>query len=66
MSEGNLRRNIMRDCPEEFQDSLKDFIDDVERLSNEILNKLAINDIADISDIQDAYSLTSELCKLLY
>ena len=66
MIKGELRSEIMDKCPVGFEDDLKDFIDKVEELSAEIVNKLTINDISDIGNVEDAYGLADNLSDGLY
>ena len=63
---GDLRKEIMDECPEEFEETLKDFIDKIEGLSSDILSNLNINSINELDKIEDAYRLTDELCDGLW
>jgi hypothetical protein len=60
------RKDIMDECPDEFEASLKEFIDSVESEVNEIKNNLEITCIGDVGSIEDAYNLASDLCDKLY
>lgn len=56
----------MQDCPEEFEDRLKEIIDDIEDKVNKIKDKLDINKLSDLGDIEDAFDLASDLASELY
>ena len=60
------RNDIMQDCPEEFEDRLKEIIDDIEDKVNKIKDKLDINKLSDLGDIEDAFDLASDLASELY
>lgn len=60
------RADITKDCPKEFEDKLNDFIDDIEGKAVDIKETLDISGISHISDIEDAYKLSVELCSDLY
>lgn len=66
MQKGELRKEIMDGCPEEFENSLKNSVDKLEGLLNAILNKFEINSITDISNVEDACNLVDDLCDSLY
>lgn len=66
MQKCELRTEIMEKCPEEFEDTLKDFIDKLETLVGEIVNELDIRDISDIGQIEEAHSLADNLNDALY
>lgn len=60
------RKEIMENCPEEFEDELKGFIDNIESRVNEIESKLEIKGICDLSNIEDAFDLVQSLSVDLY
>lgn len=60
------RQQMMADCPEEFEETLKDIIDHIEDRVNEVKDKLEIKGVADLSNIEDAYDLAGELSFDLY
>ena len=66
MTKGELRIKIMRDCPEDFEDELKEFIDNIEALVGDIRGELDIERISDIGRIEEAYRLADELSDALY
>ena len=66
MNKSELRSEIMDNCPEEFEDELKDFIDKLEGLVGEIMGELDITNISDIGRIAEAYDLADNLADGLY
>lgn len=60
------RKDIMEHCPEEFEDTLKDFIDECESRFQEIRNMLDIKDIDQLDQISDAYRLADDYASDLY
>lgn len=66
MIKGELREQIMSNCPEDFEDELKDFIDKLECFMADIVSELSIESIADIGCIEEAHSLADDLCDSLY
>ena len=63
---GKLRENIMSVCPEEFEDKLKDFIDDVESRVIDIANMMDIKRVSDIDQIDSAHTMATSLEDDLY
>ena len=63
MKRGQLRDEILNDCPDEFVDRLTEFINDIE--DNVIY--ITVNfDIGDLNKLEDAKSAADELKKALY
>ncbi len=62
----NLRSKIMDECPEEFEDKLKDFIDDIEREVNDIKDNMDITSVSYIDSIGIAFDDIKRLAKELY
>ena len=60
------RAEIMGDCPEEFEDRLKEIIDYFEQKVNEIRDKLDIDKISELSNIEEAFDLAYKLSDDLY
>lgn len=63
---GRLREEIMRQCPEEFEDTLKDWIDKVENRVNDIAGLLIIDSTADLYKIEEAEITACRLGEELY
>ena len=63
---GILRTKIMDNCPEEFEDELKDFIDDIEYKINKIKGMMDITSIKRLSEIEAAFDKLEELADSLY
>ena len=66
MTKGELRSEIMDNCPEEFEEELKDFIDKLEGLVGEIVSELDISSVGDLDKIESAYNLADDLSDALY
>jgi hypothetical protein len=66
MNKGELRNEILENCPEEFHDELKEYIDKLESLVDEIVCELNIDSISDIGNIETAYNLADDLADGLY
>ena len=60
------RVEIMRDCPEEFEDKLRDIIDYLEGRFIDIRDTLEIKGLCDIGRIEEAYDIAKEICYDLY
>ena len=56
----------MDECPEEFEDKLKDFIDDIEREVNDIKDNMDITSVSYIDSIGIAFDDIKRLAKELY
>jgi hypothetical protein len=56
----------MDECPSEFKDELKEFIDKVEGIVNSALNEMDIKCISDIGGIDTAFDIISGLADNLY
>lgn len=63
---GRLREEIMRQCPEEFEDTLKRWIDRVESQVNDIAGLLIIDSTADLYKIEEAGITARRLGEELY
>ena len=63
---GILRTQIMDNCPEEFSEDLKAFIDDIEGKVNKIKDLMDITSIKRLSEIEAAYDKLEELADDLY
>lgn len=60
------RKEIMSICPDGFEESLKEFIDSIEDKVNEVKDKLEINGLGDLHQIEDAKYIIDELSSDLY
>lgn len=60
------REDVMRDCPEEFVDILKEFIDYVEDEVKGIRDNLDIRCIWQIGYVEDAFDKAEELAASLH
>ena len=60
------RQDMMLDCPEEFEESLKDIIDEMEGLFNSVRDLLNIESIDMLCDIQEAHEIVSKASDDLY
>lgn len=63
---GRLRTKIMDNCPEEFEDELKVFLDDIENEVNKIKDLMDITSIKRLSEIETAFDKLEELADDLY
>jgi len=63
---GRLREEIMRQCPKEFKDTLKSWIDRVESQVNDIAGLLIIDSTADLYKIEEAGITACRLGEELY
>lgn len=66
MIRGELRKQIFDDCPEEFEDELKNWIDELESKLNDILGLLEIKELSDLDKIEDAKNSLEDICDGLY
>ncbi len=66
MFKGKLRNEIMEDCPEEFKEELKDWIDDLEAKLNSVLSELDIDSLSDLRNIEDAKEELEQIADGLY
>ena len=66
MDKGYRRLNILDLCPEEFEDQLKTFIDEIDEEVIAIVGELSIESITDIGNIEGAYNLAGDLAESLY
>ncbi len=60
------RKNLMNEVPEEYEEQLKDFIDEVESRVNDIIYLLEIKSVSDLAQIEDALTVAKELSSDLY
>lgn len=60
------RKTMMEDCPEEFEDRLKEIIDHVEGEVNNIVALLSIGGVDSLADITEAFEIAEVLAKDLY
>lgn len=60
------RKDIMSDCPEEYEDQLKDVLDYFESKFDDIKDRLKISSVADLCGIEDALEIATEACEELY
>lgn len=61
------RQDIMDDCPEEFEDRLKEIVDHLETVFDEIKEKLgSIGSIDDLDRVSEAYSIAEKANSDLY
>lgn len=60
------RKEIMNECPEEFEDSLKDYIDEIEGAMADILKLLEIECVSDIGNIELAVDKCRDMASDLY
>lgn len=63
---GKLRDDIMKNCPEEFEEELKNFIDTVESIICSAINEMRMDSIDDIYNIKIGYNTIRELAEDLY
>lgn len=66
MIRGERRKQIMENCPEDFEDELKAFIDELESAVGDIVSELSIKEITDIERIADGFNLADKLADSLY
>lgn len=60
------RDEIMADCPEEFEDRLKEIVDGLEEEVKAIASLLEITCVSELYQINDAFDLADKLCSDLY
>jgi NADH:ubiquinone oxidoreductase subunit D len=61
-----LRDGINNECPEDFQEELKKFIDTVENKVNEAVDLLNNTGINSLDNVTDALSLLEDLSQELF
>ena len=66
MKRGELRSEIMSECPSEFEGKLYDWISDLEGNINDIISRLDIRSLQDLHQIADAEEELRELRDALY
>lgn len=66
MKKGELRTKIMDECPEGFEDTLKDWIDNLEQSVGHVIDELDIVCISDLGKIEDAKSALDDIHDGLY
>jgi hypothetical protein len=62
----NKREKIMSECPEGFEDALKEFIDDIESTLSDIRDKMEIDKIDEIQNFYEAYCMLDVITTELY
>ena len=60
------RTEMLRDCPEEFEDELSRILDNIESRVNDALNLLDIKSLSDLHQIEDAQDKLTSLSEDLY
>jgi hypothetical protein len=60
------RLDMMRDCPEGFEEELKSIIDYLEGQFVDIRDALNIRGLSDIGEIERAYDVARDMCDRLY
>jgi hypothetical protein len=60
------RKEIMQNCPEEFEDDLKEFIDEIEGELNSIKDHMDIRSLTDLERIDEAHDMIIKLAEDLY
>lgn len=60
------RREIMDECPEGHEEWLKSILDHFEDKFNEIRDKLAIDNISKLDQVEEAYDLAESTGQDLY
>jgi len=63
---GQKRKKIMDECPEEFEDELKSFIDEVESEVGSIVDLLDISSIDELHQIEEAQKIATNLADDIY
>lgn len=66
MNQNNLRTPIMAKCPEEFETTLTDWIDDLERSLADVLSDFEITDVSDLYKLEEARDNLKQLHQNLY
>lgn len=66
MRMGELRNEILDQCPEAFRERLVDWIDDLELELLKVACDLDINATADLAKINDAQNALADICEGLY
>ena len=60
------RQEIMDNCPDDFEDEMKDILDYFEGKFGDIRDQLDINDISQINRVEDAYDIAKDVAGDLY
>ena len=60
------RKDIMERCPEDFEDLLKDFIDEVESRFQKVRDLLDIKDVDQLDQVSNAHRLADDYAGDLY
>lgn len=60
------RAEIMQDCPEEFEDRLKEIVDHFEQRFKDIKDKFDITSVHDLYQIEEALDIADEETQNLY
>ena len=60
------RKEIMDNCPDDFEDEMKDILDYFEGKFGDIRDQLDISDISQLDRVEDAYSLAKDVAEDLY
>ena len=60
------RQEIMDNCPEGFEDELKDILEHFEGKFVDIRDMLDINDISQLDRVEDAYKIAKDTADDLY
>ena len=66
MAKGKLRNEIIDECPEEFKDTLKSWIDNLETELGYVLSKLDVSSLDDLTNIIDAQNALDVIIDELY
>ena len=64
--QGELRAEIMKDCPEDFKVELSAWIDDVGFRVKSIRDLLEIDGIGQIGQVEEAHGIAKDLSDFLY
>jgi len=62
----NIRLQIMQNCPAEFEDDLKDFIDSIEATVASARILMEVTDLSHLGQIDEAHNMLVELEDSLY
>lgn len=60
------RKDIMEHCPKDFEDLLKDFIDEVESRFQKVRDLLDIKDVDQLDQVSNAHRLADDYAGDLY
>jgi hypothetical protein len=66
MAKGDRRSLILDVCPDDFHETLKSWIDEIEDEVGGIVSLLEIKDVGDLGQIEDAKNETENLADSLY